>query len=87
MSLKEIQRALLAARIPAKIYEGGMATVMIDSDEYHAYVIVFRVRWRDRHRARELLEAYRHPAMVFRYRPTLMPWECRSLLKVVSYIE
>lgn len=77
MTMKRIQRELLNARIPAKVYTkpGNFWGVLI-----------FRCRFRDRKRIRELMEAIRPASVKFVYRPTLMPWECRDLMKVVSYV-
>lgn len=72
--MHELQRIFLNAHIPAKIYCNGFATR-----------IKIRCRWRDRKAVRALFEEFSFGILVT-VRPTLMPWECRSLLQVVSYI-
>lgn len=76
MTLRHIQKALLNSRMPAKIYTTK-----------NPIVLKFRVRWRDRHRVKDVLEPLRPLGYTFKYRPTLMPWECRDLCKVVSYVD
>lgn len=75
MTMKRIQRALLDARTPCKIY-------FLDP------CLAFRCRWRDRKTVREIMEAHRPIGVEFylHWFP-LMPWECRSLLKVISYMD
>jgi hypothetical protein len=79
MTMKQLQRRLLDARIPAKIYEGK------HSSSY--FELVVRCRFRDRKRIKEVLEPHKNLAVRFKYRWTLLPWECNSLMKVVSYVD
>lgn len=74
MMLKPIQKALLNARIPAKLYCKGF-----DSG------LKVRCRWRDREAVRALFDEFSFGIKVT-VRPTLLPWECRSLLQVVAYV-
>lgn len=80
MTLKTIQRALLDARIPAKIYE-----TQTEEERTYETVLLVRCRFRDRWVIREALP--KAPRLSYTFRYTLMPWECRSLLKVVAYVE
>jgi hypothetical protein len=73
LRLSDIQRVLLNAEIPAKFYvkDNGL---------------IIRVRFRDRKKAKLTLAPYFVGAKLT-YRYTLTPWECRSLLKVVAYVD
>jgi hypothetical protein len=78
MTMKDVQCALLDAGVPAKLY---VKFVGIQSTR-----ITVRVRFRDRHRIKEVMAPFVAPNVEFRYRWTLTPWECRDLVKVVAYV-